>query len=173
MTLLEESIAALGTAVQHLRLAAASDDKTPLGNGLALSAHLRTLNEDGGQFVIIYGDINGLKAINTAHKHRGGDVAINRVGCMIAETVRPFPKTAAYRQSGDEFTLISPRSNLEPLVSALARMLGQVDVWYQGEHFRVSMSFGWADADPAAEAHEWQARAEVACMVAKTQARFA
>lgn len=178
MTIIEDAITKLSLAVDELRVAALRDDKTPLSNALALNIRLKDLAAGGEAYAVIFGDINGFKAINSAHTYRGGDIAINRVGTVLAEMIRPFQDVTAYRQSGDEFMVLAPREIASKVTDALKRHLGTVDVNYdrfvgnkvESHYFTVGMSFGWAATDAGADAHTWQSRAEAACKVAKGSA---
>jgi diguanylate cyclase (GGDEF)-like protein len=167
MTALADAIASIAAAVDDLQLAAMLDDKTPLQNGTAWSTKLKTLNQEAGQFAVIFGDVNGFKAVNTQHTYRGGDAAIHAVGAAIADALDPIADAVGYRQSGDEFSAVAPLGLMPEIADALRNACTRVDVTSHGAPFFVSVSFGWAYADPEQDTHTWQARAEEACKRAK------
>lgn len=159
----------LEDAIRNLTTAALLDDKTPLGNAIYLNQTLNNLNSRGKKHVVMAGDLNGFKAVNTEHTYRGGDAAIQRVGETIVQAVKVFPETLAFRQSGDEFTLTALEENVHAVADALSRHLKRVDVAYEGKVFHVGMSFGWALADPTVDVRTWLTRAEDACKAAKAK----
>lgn len=159
---IEQAVRVVGNLLE----VAQRDDKTPLQNALALSAKLANINEAGGGHVVVFGDINGFKAVNTSVGYDGGDAAINRVGKLLGEVLEPFA-AAAYRQSGDEFVVVCREPDIVDVADALQRSFSRVFVTFAGNRFHVSMSFGYAVADEEASPAIWRKRAEDACKVAK------
>jgi diguanylate cyclase (GGDEF)-like protein len=63
----------------------------------------------GGQGAVMIIDIDGLKAINDAFGHHGGDVLIRRIAGIMRERVRATDIVA--RLSGDEFAVLMPQTD--------------------------------------------------------------
>lgn len=157
-----------GKSVEAVQVAAHADDKTPLKNGLALSAAGSSFGSQGGHDVVIFGDLNRFKALNDTHGHEAGDAAISQVGDLIQTTlVRGF-QAEAYRRSGDEFVVLLRREMLASF-EAVARNFGHCAFWFDGKPLSVSMSFGFAVSDGKTGWLELVKRAETACLRAKQE----
>jgi diguanylate cyclase (GGDEF)-like protein len=166
MALIETAFAGLAEAVNELARAIYSDDKTPLENGLALRGKLKAVATEAEESVVVFGDLNGFKAINDSYGHAAGDAAIDRVGNLLATTLTAFG-ASGYRQSGDEFVVVGARSAMAGLAAAITAAFANVEVQFGGVTFAVRASFGWACADRNERPEVWLERAERACREAK------
>ncbi len=94
---------------RELRELALLDELTGLHNrrGFSLFAEgeLRRLRERGGDAVVLFADLDGLKYINDHHGHAAGDDALRRVARALREVVGEQGLTA--RWSGDEFVALT------------------------------------------------------------------
>lgn len=132
------------------------------------------MNERRGpnRFSLFSGDLNSFKAVNTVHGLEGGDAAIRRVGQVLQSTVEPFEGVVAYRQSGDEFAIISPARSSEKVAAALRRAFKNLDARVNKDVIELSGSFGYCDCDTTdskVSIEEWKDRSETALSVAKKQ----
>ncbi len=113
---LDVAIEQLFEFVNRIREASYVDDKTPLGNSLALGKEAGSIGTGKSDLdVVIFGDLNGFKYLNDTHGHDAGDVAIGQVGKLIQ---REFVKTRtikgkAFRVSGDEFVILINQNAVE------------------------------------------------------------
>ena len=110
---LKDSIDELQSVVKQLAEKILSDDKTPLGNALALREISSVINREKRNFgAIIFGDLNRFKGINDEFGHLAGDIAIRQTGEKIKEIFVDSYNAKAFRQSGDEFVILLPTSKI-------------------------------------------------------------
>lgn len=103
---------------------------------------LRTNSAQGCEFVVMFADLDGFKAVNDTHGHHVGDRVLAAVATRIAETVRGVDLVARY--GGDEFILILPATTKEA-GELVARRVRQVINDYARENgidFGVSIGMG-------------------------------
>lgn len=104
--------------VGHLNALGVTDQLTGVMNRRALLEHIEHL-EDGHEIGIIFGDINGLKAVNDKRGHREGDKLIRSVAQVMSGLVGA---ERVFRTGGDEFLMIVDHvegRDLEDMVSKL------------------------------------------------------
>lgn len=167
--LLEEAMGKLQEAMAGLLVAAATDDMTPLGNGVALRKAGTSVGIGHDNLnIVIFGDLNRFKALNDQHGHTAGDAAIARVGALIDTVWVKGVACAAFRRSGDEFVVLTNEDGLNFMLES-AGQFKSCRFIYNGKHHSVSMSFGAARADSDADFHALIERAEQACQVAKVE----
>ncbi|WP_228717238.1 GGDEF domain-containing protein [Allosaccharopolyspora coralli] len=90
-------------------------------------------------------DVDGFKAVNSAHGHLGGDLVLQRVAAILARTVRQGDFIARY--GGDEFVVVLPDTDAataDDLDERLRRAVdgGGWDALVPGTP--VSVTLGWA-----------------------------
>ena len=87
------------------RVESLTDPLTGLGNRRAFERDLATVAERyGSQLVLVFADLDGLKAINDRHGHPAGDMALRLVAERLRDSLRPGDR--AYRIGGDEFAAL-------------------------------------------------------------------
>ncbi len=166
---LDEAIEGLEKLVAEVRSASLTDDKTPLGNALALHQQGRLINEgQTGYDVIIFGDLNDFKHLNDLHGHDAGDVAINKVGEVIRKLIVENLRGKAFRQSGDEFVILLKRDQLANFLS-VAASFRNISFSYNRKPLETAMSLGYVFSDGKARFEDLLGRAEVACQLAKAK----
>jgi diguanylate cyclase (GGDEF)-like protein len=166
---LDEAIGQLEKLVAEIRRVSITDDKTKLGNALALEQEGRLISEGASQFdVIVFGDLNDFKHLNDEYGHNAGDVAINKVGETIHKIVVEDLHAKAYRQSGDEFVILLTQDLLESFLSTTPS-LGNITFSYNEQELRTAMSLGYVRSDGKTGFNDLLGRAEVACQYAKAQ----
>lgn len=166
----------LSEAIEHLKLAvtqiatvALSDDKTPLGNFLALSEHGKLFNSgESSSNIVIFGDLNKFKALNDTYGHDVGDEAIQQVGLKLQSLLEDPKEIQAFRRSGDEFVVLTTTAYLEKFLAAAESFAG-LNFNFENQSLSVAMSFGYAESDGEASFGELIKRAELACQAAKRQ----
>ncbi|MBK8995689.1 MAG: GGDEF domain-containing protein [Myxococcales bacterium] len=139
------------------------DEKTPLTGSLGLKFAAEQIPGDAA---VIYGDLNRFKRLNDDHGHRAGDAALSHFGRLVKAIADPFA-AMSFRESGDEFVIISPMRHVAALLEDLSRVLRSAPFEYEGSVHSLSMSFGWCEL-PHGQSYEPARRnAELACEVAK------
>ncbi len=169
---LEEAINALelavANAVANIVRAALSDDKTPLGNSLALEKTTSLVGTGGDNpDVVVFGDMNRLKGINDQFGHVVGDAAIRHVGELIKD-VADECNAQAFRRSGDEFIVLLCNRSLERFKDQVS-VFSSCDFQSDEKQYRTAISFGYALSLGEIDFTDLLARAETACQIAKSQ----
>jgi diguanylate cyclase (GGDEF)-like protein len=96
----------------------------------------------GCEFVVLFADLDGFKAVNDTHGHHVGDRVLAAVARRIAETVRGVDLVARY--GGDEFILILPATTREDGELVAQRVRQIINDWARenGIDFGVSIGMG-------------------------------
>ena len=166
---LQVAIAEVAKAVNALSLVALADDKTPLGNAIALRDAASLVGGGGDNpRVVVFGDLNQFKSINDQHGHDAGDAAISQVGRMIKTLLVEGCNCQAFRKSGDEFVLLLSEDALDPFLR-IASAFASCPFSFNDQLLETSMSFGYAPSERNVDFNELLVRAETACQIAKSQ----
>src|ERR1043166_3342476 len=153
----------------EIRRVSVADDKTSLGNALALEQEARLINDGKSRFdVIVFGDLNNFKRINDDHTHDAGDVAIKEVGETIRTTLIEGLEAKAYGQGGAELVIVLKQEFLERFLS-ITPSFGNINFSHKDKELITAMSFGYARSDGKTSFRDLLERAEVACQHAKLQ----
>jgi diguanylate cyclase (GGDEF)-like protein len=148
-------------AFTDLRAAAYHDPLTGLANRRAFDERLAAaLDRDGVEVVLMFADIDRLKAINDADGHEAGDRALRTAGAVLAAAAGDG--TLAARIGGDEFGLVLE----DRTVAAAAALMADVDARLR--HGATPLSMSWGVASTADEL-----RAAPALMRAADAAQYA
>lgn len=137
-------------AIHTLSLA---DELTGLYNRRGFMAfsqqHLASLHRTNQAVVIIYADLDGLKAINDSFGHKEGDRALIKTAELLKETFRSSDVLA--RLGGDEFTALAAVAEDEG-IDKLRSRLEQKFANYNARGivpYKLSLSIGVAQLDAA------------------------
>jgi diguanylate cyclase (GGDEF)-like protein len=122
--------------VERLQIQAERDFLTGLPNTRAFEAAIARRFLDGRPFLLLLGDMDGLKRINDSRGHAEGNDALRRLADMLGSVLRPEDEVA--RGGGDEFAVITASAGGEE-ASALAARLESL-LAAQGS----AITFGWA-----------------------------
>lgn len=132
----------------ELRGLAATDTLTGLANRRVfldrLAAELARSRRRGEPLSIALLDLNGFKAINDAHGHAAGDVALRSAAQALARSIRASDLAARF--GGDEFTLLLPDTT-QPQAAEVLERSGLTDVSWEnppGKTFLLRFSWGIA-----------------------------
>jgi diguanylate cyclase (GGDEF)-like protein len=103
-------------------------------------------SEDG--FLILYGDLDGLKRINDKFGHGEGDFAIKKVAEILSHTLKP--KDILARISGDEFTAVLVESSAVDERRIRDKIQKNCDLFNASadKPYKVSFSAGFAYFNP-------------------------
>ena len=111
---LEQRVKELEAALVEAERVALIDSLTGILNRCGLDTEIeRTLAQSmrqGTSFSVLFIDLDQFKAINDTHGHDIGDQVLKEVADFLKKTVRTSDIVA--RQSGDEFVIILPASDL-------------------------------------------------------------
>jgi diguanylate cyclase (GGDEF)-like protein len=166
----------LDTAITELEKLASSirdlslvDDKTTLGNTLALSKEIPIFDNSQSKFdTVIFGDINDFKKLNDTEGHEAGDFAIKRIGEKIQSDFVQKLNAKAFRQSGDEFVILLRQESIKEF-QKIASDFKIVPFNYKEKILETKISFGLSVKDGKTPFNDLLERAEAACLTAKTQ----
>lgn len=168
---LDVAVEQLFELVNQVREASYSDDKTPLGNALALSKEVISIGTGESTFnIVVFGDLNQFKNLNDEHGHDAGDLAIGQVGELIQrEFVQNSKiKGKAFRIGGDEFLILIEQKSLASF-RAKTSLFKSVKFRYTEKDLETKMSFGFVVSDGKTDFAELKNRAETACISAKNE----
>lgn len=128
---------------EQLRTLAATDPLTGLMNRRAfvdqIEAEINRSRRTDRPFAVALLDLDGFKAINDAHGHAAGDVALIRVAEVLRRGARTYDRVARF--GGDEFVLFLPATTAAQAHEVLERVrsialpLGETP---EGTHLTVS-----------------------------------
>jgi diguanylate cyclase (GGDEF)-like protein len=138
----------LAQANQELGYLALHDALTKLPNRVLLEGRLAEAltqaRADGGQFAVMFMDLDGFKVVNDAYGHQIGDRLLVQVAQRLASAVRTRDTVA--RVGGDEFVLLIPDEDAAGAATIAGRVLAAINVPFDvdGHDLRISTSIGIA-----------------------------
>lgn len=149
-----------------------TDDLTGLQNRRAYDETLRHMLAESTRYdtplILVIADLDSFKSINDRFGHVTGDTALIGVANIMQRMARGTDQV--FRIGGDEFAVLMPHAGAmgaKRLMSRIMRRLGAA----RFEFGRLSLSYGFADAQPddtAASLHERADRALYASKHART-----
>jgi diguanylate cyclase (GGDEF)-like protein len=122
--------------VERLQIQAERDFLTGLPNTRAFEAAIARRFLHGRPFLLLLGDMDGLKRINDSKGHAEGNDALRRLADMLGSVLRPEDEVA--RVGGDEFAVITAPAGGEEAGALAARLESLLAA--QGS----AITFGWA-----------------------------
>jgi diguanylate cyclase (GGDEF)-like protein len=159
----------LGRQADALIRLSRTDSLTGLANPLAFEEHLAHETARAARYgealSMLAVDLDGLKKINDAQGHRGGDLALQAVARALRRGARGSDLAA--RIGGDEFALLAPSTALVA-ASALAERVRALVAAEGIDGLSVSIGVATAQGPPAARLRE---EADRALYEAKRQGR--
>jgi diguanylate cyclase (GGDEF)-like protein len=136
---------------QEIRNLAVSDDLTGLYNRrgfLAAASHqLKLAHRNGENVLLLFCDVDGLKAINDSFGHHEGDLALVRTSSALRATFRDSDILA--RLGGDEFAVLASDASIPNWQTIVPRIEKNLDTANAARaDYRLSLSIGVARFDP-------------------------
>ncbi len=126
----------------------------------------------GHGFCLILTDIDHFKQVNDRYGHDVGDKVLKHTVDRLRKHVREADELA--RWGGEEFLLLSPETQLNEATSLAARLcrdLAETEFAVDGQHLRVTASFGVTLYRPGEPLDTCLKRADDALYTAKDQGR--
>jgi diguanylate cyclase (GGDEF)-like protein len=114
-----------------------------LGREIARSQRSKT------PLTLVMADIDQFKLVNDTYGHLAGDYAIKTVALCLKANLRETDHIARY--GGEEFAVILYHIPLEEVLNVMERVrltLSELPIIYNGQSFKISMSFGIATMTP-------------------------
>ncbi len=162
--------------LEEARRESTTDGLTGLGNrklydtSIARAVHLHALGRVPVTLLMI--DVDQLKAVNDTFGHQGGDLAIAGVAnCLAKVFLRQSDMLCRF--GGDEFVAILSNTETKMAQSLAKRLVTMVAEMPspEGMNFKVGVSVGIAEIEPADDAATWVLRADQALYRAKESGR--
>jgi diguanylate cyclase (GGDEF)-like protein len=122
--------------VQSLQILAERDFLTGLPNTRAFEGAMARRLGSERAFLLLLGDMDGLKRINDSRGHAEGNDALRRLADMLGSVLRPEDEVA--RVGGDEFAVITAPAGGEEAAAVASRLESLLAA--QG----TAITFGWA-----------------------------
>ena len=128
-----------------------TDELTGLNNRRGFvrlaEARLQLSRRTGEKLLIIFGDLDELKAINDNYGHETGNEAIRGAAQVIKETIRQTDVTS--RWGGDEFVILVGQGAEETEEIVLQRLRDRIDTFNKSaeRRFTLSISLGCSHVD--------------------------
>ena len=109
----------------------------------ALDAEVSRALRYGGDVAVVLLDVDHFKAINDRFGHPAGDAVLQRLGHLLAESIRCVDTAGRY--GGEEFMLLLPQTSLEGAQVVAELLRGRIaDLSFEGSPQAVTASFGVA-----------------------------
>jgi diguanylate cyclase (GGDEF)-like protein len=129
-----------------MQFLAEHDPLTRLHNRRAFTRRLAVETARSGRyhrpFALVTCDLDGFKALNDRHGHLAGDMALERMGSMLADALRQTD--AAFRIGGDEFALLLPETDEAEVRAVIDRIAASLTDGADPRFEQLQASFGVA-----------------------------
>lgn len=162
----------LKARIADLERLVACDTLTPLFNRRHFMDELERwcwrTHRYGGEYGLLFIDVDNLKAVNDAHGHAGGDALLQNVAKTLLASIRR--SDVAARIGGDEFAILLdniPEAALDGKAKKIAKAVAQQRMLIDGKPITSSISIGYTALEPGAKAKDLMLRADKSMYEAK------
>ncbi|MEM7356774.1 MAG: diguanylate cyclase [Acidobacteriota bacterium] len=137
---------------ESLRSLSLEDDLTGLYNRRAFlhlaEQQLRMARRHNTPVLLLFADLDGLKAINDQHGHTAGSRAIVDTATVLRETFRDSDIVARF--GGDEFVILLPETEVSTFAVPAGRLRANLEAFNRrgARPFHLALSLGAAAFDP-------------------------
>lgn len=158
--------------IAHLEQQVAQDGLTPLFNRRhfmdVLDRWCWRAHRYGGEFGLLFIDVDNLKAVNDRYGHAAGDALLQNIArSLLASTRR---SDVAARIGGDEFAILLdniPASQLAAKADRIAKAVGQQRLIHDGQEILTGISVGHTALEPGVKPKDLLLRADKSMYEAK------
>jgi diguanylate cyclase (GGDEF)-like protein len=172
MPALERENRQLKARVAELERLVVCDTLTPLFNRRHFMEELdrwcwRT-HRYGGEYGLLFIDVDNLKAVNDGNGHLAGDALLIEIAKALLGAVRRSDIVA--RVGGDEFAILLdtiPQSELPGKAERITKVVSRLKVEHEGKALSPSVSAGYTAIEPGVKASELLLRADRSMYAAK------
>lgn len=172
LSALERENKQLKARVAELERLVVCDTLTPLFNRRHFMEELdrwcwRT-HRYGGEYGLLFIDVDNLKAVNDGNGHLAGDALLIEIAKALLGAVRRSDIVA--RVGGDEFAILLdtiPQSELPGKAERITKVVSRLKVEHEGKALVPSVSAGYTAIEPGIKANELLLRADRSMYAAK------
>ncbi len=169
---LERENTRLRARVAELERLVVCDTLTPLFNRRHFMEELdrwcwRT-HRYGGEYGLLFIDVDNLKAVNDSHGHSAGDALLIAIAKAVAGAIRRSDLAA--RVGGDEFAILLdniPESELAGKAERITKVVSKLKIAHQGVALVPSVSAGFTAIEAGVKPSELLLRADRSMYAAK------
>jgi diguanylate cyclase (GGDEF)-like protein len=169
---LERENKQLKARVAELERLVVCDTLTPLFNRRHFMEELdrwcwRT-HRYGGEYGLLFIDVDNLKSVNDGHGHLAGDILLTAIAKALLGAVRRSDLVA--RVGGDEFAILLdniPEAELPGKAERITKIVSKLKIDHQGTALSPSVSAGYTAIEPGVKASELLLRADRSMYAAK------
>ncbi len=169
---LERENLELKARIAELERLVVRDTLTPLYNRRHFMAELDRwcwrAHRYGGEYALMFIDVDNLKAVNDQHGHPTGDAMLVEIANALLTSVRKSDIVA--RVGGDEFAILLdsiPKAELEGKAARLVNAVSKLLVEANGQKFNPSISAGFCTIESGVKPAEILLRADRSMYAAK------
>ena len=122
----------------------------------------------GGEYGLLFIDVDNLKAVNDHKGHQAGDTILIAIAKALLASVRRSDLVA--RVGGDEFAILLdsiPSSELPGKAERITQAIGRLEIPYAGACLTSSISTGWTNIEGGVKPTELLLRADRSMYTAK------
>lgn len=169
---LERENKQLKARVAELERLVVCDTLTPLFNRRHFMEELdrwcwRT-HRYGGEYGLLFIDVDNLKAVNDGNGHLAGDILLTAIAKALLSAVRRSDIVA--RVGGDEFAVLLdniPQSELVGKAAHVTKVVSKLKIEHHGKLLAPSVSAGYTAIEPGVKPSELLLRADRSMYAAK------
>lgn len=169
---LERENSELRARIAELERLVACDTLTPLFNRRHFMEELDRwcwrAHRYGGEYGLLFIDVDNLKAVNDKHGHGAGDALLMAIAKALLGAVRRSDLAA--RIGGDEFAILLdniPEAELAGKAERIAKIIGKLSINHAGMTLTPSISAGFTPLEPGIKPNELLLRADRSMYAAK------
>jgi len=172
LSVLEQENRALRARVTELERLVVCDALTPVSSRRHFMDELdrwcwRTRSH-GGEYGLLFIDVDNLKWVNDAHGHLAGDMLLVSIAKTLQASVQRSDLVA--RVGGDEFAILLdsvPVSEMASKAQQISKAVSRLNVAYQGISLAPSISIGFTAIEAGVKPAELLMRADRSMYAAK------
>jgi diguanylate cyclase (GGDEF)-like protein len=122
----------------------------------------------GGEYGLLFIDVDNLKSVNDSHGHLAGDVILNAIAKALLSGVRRSDLVA--RIGGDEFAILLdniPKAELAGKAERIVKTVAKLEIRHEDVTIKPNVSAGYCAIEPGVKPGELLLRADRSMYAAK------